>query len=158
MSEVSEKITINKTEKFTKRQASELYRCRELAYPNSLMFDIINDPKLVPPNYVEAGAGTLKLIEGRVGGSVDSFTIELSKRRMPMPFWHRNWDNDELIICISGEATWETEVGTVKLNPGKMIIIPRGIAHSVIVEGNTNYIAIEIKSPSLKIVHSTEDV
>jgi quercetin dioxygenase-like cupin family protein len=75
-----------------------------------------------------------------------------------MPFWHRNWDNDELIICISGEATWETEVGTIKLNPGKMIIIPRGIAHRVIVEGNTNYIAIEIKSPSLKIVHSTEDV
>jgi homogentisate 1,2-dioxygenase len=94
------------------------------------------------------------LIEGKMGDS-GSFTVELSKRRVSMPFWHRNWDNDELILCIDGEAVWETEAGTIKLNPGKMIVIPRGIAHRVVIENNaTNYVAVEIKSPSLKIIYN----
>jgi len=150
--EIDEKITVNKTDRLLKRRVSELYD-RKLAYPNNLTFDLF-DPKLLPPNFSDAGAGTLKLIEGKMGDS-GSFTVELSKRRVSMPFWHRNWDNDELILCINGEAVWETEAGTIKLNPGKMIVIPRGIAHRVVIENNaTNYVAVEIKSPSLKIIHN----
>lgn len=46
-----------------------------------------------------------------------------------MGFWHRNVDYHQIIFSILGALRWETEIGTVTLNAGKMILIPKGIAH-----------------------------
>ena len=38
-------------------------------------------------------------------------------------------DYHEIIFCIRGALRWETEIGTVTLKGGEMILIPKGIAH-----------------------------
>ncbi|MCL4437873.1 MAG: cupin domain-containing protein [Candidatus Thermoplasmatota archaeon] len=95
---------------------------------------------LLPPNMLKDSGPTMKLLTS------EATRIELSKRREPMPFWHRNMDFDEVIICISGEATWTTETGEFHLKPGTMIHIPRGVSHTVVAKKGTDYTAIEIKS------------
>ena len=95
---------------------------------------------LLPPNMLKNSGPTLKILTS------DATRVELSKRREPMPFWHRNMDYDEVIICISGEATWTTETGEYHLKPGTMIHIPRGVSHTVVAKEGTDYTAIEIKA------------
>ena len=78
----------------------------------------------------------------------DGISIELSKRRTVMPFWHRNMDFDEVIICVKGKATWKTEHGTYELNEGELLLIPRGVSHTAAATADSEYMAIEIKSKS----------
>jgi homogentisate 1,2-dioxygenase len=89
----------------------------------------MKDPLAIPP---------LRLV------SSDNLSIEFSRRRFSLPFYHRNMDYDELIICLKGKALWETETGNFELNEGEMLIIPRGIAHRPINPSNY-YMALEIK-------------
>ncbi|MGC8572573.1 MAG: hypothetical protein C0172_04030 [Caldisphaera sp.] len=89
----------------------------------------MKDPVAIPP---------LRLVFS------DNLSIEFSRRRFSLPFYHRNMDYDELIICLKGKALWETETGNFELNEGEMLIIPRGIAHRP-VNPSQDYTALEIK-------------
>lgn len=82
------------------------------------------DPALVPTNRDAADGTPLPLLVG------DGVRVEVSKRtKEEMPFWHRNADYDEVILCVSGQIHWETELGELTLGPGQMFRIPKGIAH-----------------------------
>lgn len=95
---------------------------------------------MTPPNMLRPDGATLKLLVG------DGVSIEVSKRRSQMPFWHRNMDYDEVIICVKGEAKWMTEEGEFRLKAGEMLHIPRGVGHSASAGENSDYVAIEVKS------------
>lgn len=130
------------TEKLTSKGIDLLFK-RELknekaSFASSTQH--IDTSKLLPPNMLKDSGPTLKLLTS------PGVSIELSKRREPMPFWHRNMDFDEVIICIKGEATWTTETGEFHLTEGTMIHIPRGVSHTVVAKKGTDYTAIEIKS------------
>jgi quercetin dioxygenase-like cupin family protein len=87
----------------------------------------VHDPRLLPTNYADAEGTPLPLL-----GS-DGFRLDLSRRtKQPMGFWHRNMDYDEIIICVQGGMTWETELGTVTIRPGDMVVLPRGVAHRAV--------------------------
>jgi mannose-6-phosphate isomerase-like protein (cupin superfamily) len=87
----------------------------------------VHDVKLLPTNYADAEGTPLPLL-----GS-DGFRLDLSRRtKRPMGFWHRNMDYDEIIICVQGGMTWETELGTVTIRPGEVVVLPRGVAHRAI--------------------------
>ncbi len=98
----------------------------------------MTDPLAIPP---------LRLV------SSENLSIEFSRRRFSLPFFHRNMDYDELIICLKGSATWETESGNFELKEGEMLIIPRGIAHRPVNPSN-DYMALEIKSKNKLIFQS----
>jgi quercetin dioxygenase-like cupin family protein len=81
--------------------------------------------------------------------------VDVSKRyRAPMGFWHRNMEHDELIFCHKGGMIWETELGTVTLRAGQMLLIPQGVAHRAVPpEGGGENILIELKiAPTAKKV------
>lgn len=102
----------------------------------------VHDSRLVPTNYASAEGTPLPLL-----GS-DGFRLDLSRRtKQPMGFWHRNMDYDEIIICVQGGMTWETELGTVTIRPGEMVVLPRGVAHrSIPPEGSESAnVLIELK-------------
>lgn len=102
----------------------------------------VHDPALVPSNYADAEGTPLPLL-----GS-DGFRLDVSKRtKQPMGFWHRNMDYDEIIICVKGGMTWETELGTLTIRPGEMVLLPRGVAHrSIPPEGSeSENVLIELK-------------
>lgn len=82
------------------------------------------DPALRPSNTERADGKPLRLFDS------PGVKVEVSKRNVEdMSFWHRNADCHELILCLRGRLTWETELGTVTLEPGDLLEIPRGIAH-----------------------------
>jgi mannose-6-phosphate isomerase-like protein (cupin superfamily) len=84
----------------------------------------IFDSKFTPSNYNKADGSPLRLFDS------PSLKIDVSKRsKEDMGFWHRNVDYNEVIICVRGALRWETELGTVVLKEGEMIVIPKGITH-----------------------------
>lgn len=89
-------------------------------------FRVLNilDPRFRPENYKKADGAPLRLFDA---GSV---MVDLSKRsHEDMGFWHRNVDYHEIIFCFKGALRWETEMGTVILREGDMMVIPKGITH-----------------------------
>ncbi len=90
------------------------------------LFHYLNifDDKFQPSNYSKADGTPLRLFDSK------SVKIDISKRsKEDMGFWHRNVDNNEVIICVRGALRWETEMGNVILREGEMILIPKGISH-----------------------------
>jgi mannose-6-phosphate isomerase-like protein (cupin superfamily) len=100
------------------------------------------DPRFRPENYNKADGAPLRLFDA------DSVKIDLSKRsHEDMGFWHRNVDYHEVIFCFRGALRWETELGTVTLKAGEMIVIPKGITHRSMLcpESEEENILIELK-------------
>lgn len=84
----------------------------------------IFDPKYQPSNYNKADGSPLRLFDSA------PVKIDVSKRsKEDMGFWHRNVDFHEVIICVRGALRWETEMRTVILKEGELIVIPKGIGH-----------------------------
>ncbi|MEM0158158.1 MAG: cupin domain-containing protein [Thermoplasmataceae archaeon] len=132
--EIVEKITSNGITVSFKRQRENL------SMDSSAKTLLISTSSINPPNMEKPDGPTLKMLVG------DGVSIELSKRRSTMPFWHRNMDFDEVIICLSGSATWKTEHGTYVLKSGDILYIPRGVSHTASAEKTSDYHAIEIKT------------
>jgi oxalate decarboxylase/phosphoglucose isomerase-like protein (cupin superfamily) len=90
------------------------------------LFHYLNifDSKFQPSNYNKADGSPLRLFDSA------PVKIDVSKRsKEDMGFWHRNVDYHEVIICVRGALRWETEMGTVVLREGEVIVIPKGITH-----------------------------
>src|SRR5690606_34212001 len=88
-----------------------------------LQLDVF-DPAFRPENYNRADGTPLRLFDAK------SVKVDLSKRsKEDMGYWHRNVDFHEIIFCVRGALRWETEIGTVTLRAGQMILIPKGISH-----------------------------
>ncbi len=102
--------------------------------------EVISYSSMTPPNMLKQDGETLKLLVG------DGVSVELSKRRSQMTFWHRNMDYDEVIVCVKGEAKWSTETGEFQLKSGEMLFIPRGVGHMASSNKDSDYMAVEIKS------------
>ena len=49
--------------------------------------------------------------------------------------WHAHADTDELFLVISGDFGIEFRDGRVKLAPGEMIVVPKGIEHKPVANG-----------------------
>ena len=102
----------------------------------------ILDPKYTPENYDKADGSPLRLFDS------DAVKVDVSKRsKEDMGFWHRNVDAHEIIICFRGALRWETEMATVTLKEGEMILIPKGITHRSMLceESAEENILIELK-------------
>ncbi|MDH3465262.1 MAG: hypothetical protein OES26_05010 [Gammaproteobacteria bacterium] len=119
-----EKVTIHGKNIVIKRDISPIENAG--IAENADMFKLLNifDAKFQPANYNKADGTPLRLYDA------DHVKIDLSKRsKEDMGFWHRNVDWNEIIFCVKGALRWETEITTLTLHPGEMILIPKGIAH-----------------------------
>lgn len=57
--------------------------------------------------------------------------------------WHTHEDTDELFLVIAGELTIQLRDGDVTLRPGQMYVVPRGVEHCPIAEGEVHALLIE---------------
>ena len=57
--------------------------------------------------------------------------------------WHAHDDTDELFLVISGQLTVQMREGTVTLGPGQLFIVPRGVEHCPVTEGEVHAVLIE---------------
>ena len=57
--------------------------------------------------------------------------------------WHSHADTDELFLVIHGELTIQMRDGNVTLQPGQLFVVPRGVEHCPIAEGEVHAMLIE---------------
>ena len=43
--------------------------------------------------------------------------------------WHKHDTEDEFFYCVEGQFLIDLEGGTIELNPGQAVVIPKGVRH-----------------------------
>jgi mannose-6-phosphate isomerase-like protein (cupin superfamily) len=57
--------------------------------------------------------------------------------------WHAHDDTDELFLVLDGQLTIQLHDGDVRLGPGQLYVVPRGVEHCPIAEGEVAAMLIE---------------
>ncbi len=57
--------------------------------------------------------------------------------------WHTHEDTDELFLVINGELTIQLRDGNVVLRPGQLYVVPRGVEHCPIADGEVHAVVVE---------------
>lgn len=57
--------------------------------------------------------------------------------------WHSHADTDELFFVINGELTIQLREGNVSVGPGQLFVVPRGVEHCPIADGEVHAMLIE---------------
>jgi mannose-6-phosphate isomerase-like protein (cupin superfamily) len=60
--------------------------------------------------------------------------------------WHHHDDEDELFLVVSGRLRMELRDGEVIVEPGELVVVPRGVEHRPVAEGETHVVLIEPKT------------
>jgi mannose-6-phosphate isomerase-like protein (cupin superfamily) len=60
--------------------------------------------------------------------------------------WHHHDDEDELFWVVSGRLRMELRDGDVVLEPGELLVVPKGVEHRPVAEGETHVVLIEPKT------------
>jgi len=57
--------------------------------------------------------------------------------------WHTHQDTDELFLVTKGQLTIQMHEGDVTLGPGQLFVVPRGIEHCPVTDGEVHAVLIE---------------
>lgn len=57
--------------------------------------------------------------------------------------WHTHDDTDELFLVIAGELTIQLRDGDVRLSAGQLFVVPRGVEHCPVADGEVHALLIE---------------
>jgi mannose-6-phosphate isomerase-like protein (cupin superfamily) len=78
----------------------------------------------------------------KVVARLNDYEIKLAKLKGEF-VWHTHDDTDELFLVISGVLTIQRRDGDVVLRPGQLYIVPKGVEHCPIAEGDVSVLLIE---------------
>jgi mannose-6-phosphate isomerase-like protein (cupin superfamily) len=57
--------------------------------------------------------------------------------------WHHHADEDELFLVLDGRLTMEFRDRTVELDPGDVLVVPRGVEHRPVATEETHILMFE---------------
>ena len=57
--------------------------------------------------------------------------------------WHSHKDTDEAFVVMEGELRIDFRDGAVRIAPGEMFVVPRGVEHKPYAEGEVKMLLIE---------------
>lgn len=57
--------------------------------------------------------------------------------------WHHHEEEDELFLVLSGRLRMELRDSVVVLDPGEMLVVPRGVEHRPVAEGEVHLLLFE---------------
>jgi len=57
--------------------------------------------------------------------------------------WHTHPDTDELFLVVEGELTIRLRDGDAHLGPGQLFVVPRGVEHCPVADGEVHAVLIE---------------
>ena len=60
--------------------------------------------------------------------------------------WHHHDDEDELFLVVAGRMRMQFRDGDVVVEPGELIVVPRGVEHCPLAEGDCEVVLIEPKT------------
>ena len=57
--------------------------------------------------------------------------------------WHKHDDTDDFFLVLEGRITIQMRDGDVTLGPGEMFVVPKGVEHRPVAEGEAHILLIE---------------
>ena len=78
----------------------------------------------------------------KVVARLNDYEIKLSKLEGEF-VWHTHDDTDELFLVIDGTLTIQLRDGDVVLRPGQLYVVPRGVEHCPVADGDVSVMLIE---------------
>jgi mannose-6-phosphate isomerase-like protein (cupin superfamily) len=60
--------------------------------------------------------------------------------------WHHHDDEDELFLVVSGRLRMELRDGDIVLEPGELLVVPKGVEHRPVAESETHVVLVEPKT------------
>jgi mannose-6-phosphate isomerase-like protein (cupin superfamily) len=78
----------------------------------------------------------------KVVARLNDYEVKLAKLKGEF-VWHTHDDTDELFLVIDGVLTIQLHDGDVVLRPGQLYVVPRGVEHCPIAEGDVAVMLIE---------------
>ena len=57
--------------------------------------------------------------------------------------WHKHEDTDDFFLVLKGNITIEMRDRSVRLGPGEMFVVPRGVEHRPVATEEAHFILIE---------------
>jgi mannose-6-phosphate isomerase-like protein (cupin superfamily) len=57
--------------------------------------------------------------------------------------WHEHPDTDDFFLVLKGSLAIDMPEGSVRLGPGEMFVVPRGVQHRPVAEEETHLLLIE---------------
>jgi mannose-6-phosphate isomerase-like protein (cupin superfamily) len=78
----------------------------------------------------------------KVVARMNDYEIKVVKVRGEFT-WHTHEDTDELFLVVDGRLTIQLRDGDVTLGPGQLYVVPKGVEHCPIAEGEVSALLIE---------------
>jgi mannose-6-phosphate isomerase-like protein (cupin superfamily) len=78
----------------------------------------------------------------KVVARLNDYEIKLVKIKGEF-VWHTHEDTDELFLVLDGQLTIQLREGDVVLGAGEMYVVPRGVEHCPVAEGEVKAMLIE---------------
>ena len=82
-------------------------------------------PKIIT---LKAESSALAGYDNHPIASVNDHVVRISTMEESYP-WHYHPDSDETFLVLEGRLAIEFEDGTLELDPGQLLTIPRGVPH-----------------------------
>lgn len=68
--------------------------------------------------------------------------VMVAKARGAYP-WHKHEDTDDFFLVLKGLLTVEMRDRSVRLGPGDLFVVPRGVEHRPVAEDEAHFLLIE---------------
>ena len=81
----------------------------------------------------------------KIVGELNGQQVKLVKFQGPF-VWHHHDDEDELFLVVAGRMRMQFRDGDVVVEPGELIVVPRGVEHCPAAEGDCHVVLIEPKT------------
>jgi mannose-6-phosphate isomerase-like protein (cupin superfamily) len=78
----------------------------------------------------------------RIVGRYNGNEIRLAKAEGEFS-WHKHEASDELFLVLSGDFGIEFRDGLVKVAPGEMLVVPKGVEHKPVANGECQLLLID---------------
>jgi len=78
----------------------------------------------------------------KVVGTLNGQEVKLVKLQGEF-VWHRHDDADELFLVVRGRLRVETRAQAAELDPGELVIVPRGVEHRTLAAEETEVLLFE---------------
>jgi mannose-6-phosphate isomerase-like protein (cupin superfamily) len=103
------------------------------------------DPMTTPKSPRKIAAALTELWSPRVIAEVDDAYVKVAKVKGVFG-WHAHADEDELFLILAGHLRIELEDGAVELDEGDVYVVPKGVRHNPVADGECHVLLIERKS------------
>ena len=78
----------------------------------------------------------------RIAGELNGQHVKLAKVKGAF-VWHRHQNEDELFLVLKGVLQLEMRDRTVKLEEGELFVVPKGVEHKPVAEGEVHLLMFE---------------